>query len=123
MDKQKAFDIAYKGIITQNSASAVPQGSRMSCRYKLNDKKCTIGHLIEDKDYNPSIEKLSLEYLYRGAKLPSYLMDLPLHFLSDLQEAHDHSVRIARKDNDLFIKSFLEQMNTIANHYGLQLPA
>jgi hypothetical protein len=109
---QSAFDTAYNGVIAQGGPSMDEAGT---CLYRgPNGRKCSLGHLILDEEYDPNWDK-------KGGAAAS---GLPLtggvtlyRLVEKMQEAHDY----AAKAED-FMGLFENLMSQVAKDFNLTIP-
>jgi hypothetical protein len=63
-NRQRLFEEMVTGLYNQNSKS---ENTREGCMYRLEGKKCAIGHLIPDVMYMSSMDERSEETPYGGS--------------------------------------------------------
>jgi hypothetical protein len=85
MTHQEAYNTAVKGLAGQGFLRSV---GRHGCMYRGNEgRKCAVGHLIPDSQYNPAGEaSWGLGQVMED--VPA-LRGLSYEFLHNLQKAHD----------------------------------
>ena len=118
MNNQEAFNKAVLGVVAQGGPSLVANHSGFisQCAYRAEDgRKCAVGHLIEDEDYDPFIEKKSVSHLYLRGYIPK-LMDVSVELLIKLQDAHDYLL------TDEHLGEFIVNAKDIASEYNLTFP-
>lgn len=112
ISKEEVMRISVEGILKQGVPSAIfNEHGELSALYRSNDGcKCGIGHLIKDKDYNPSIENLTCNH-------PSIIKVLPeiseLNsinsvevFYWNLQRTHDDAAVQSMRERKIFISVY-----------------
>src|SRR5262245_12433945 len=96
MDRQAVFDTVAKGLLEQNARSIGADDER--CLFRgLDNRKCAVGFLILDNEYDPAMEKLPLEHVLSGPIAARLGADIryeethssDLSFLYQLQAIHD----------------------------------
>ena len=118
VNNQEAFNKAVLGVVAQGGPSMVePHLDYCSqCAYRAeNGRKCAVGHLIEDEDYDPYVERKSVSHLHFRGYLPK-LSDVSVELLVELQDSHDSM--LADENLDEFIKDAKD----IASRYNLTFP-
>lgn len=87
--KQEMFDTVSLGLARQGGPARNKNGL---CVYRGPDgRKCALGHLIADDEYQIDMEEKGVAGLVKTGLLPVRLMGHEA-FLYDLQQAHDHAV-------------------------------
>jgi len=114
MTTQTAFNKIVKHLKKQGwKKSAHPEdyvGDEPNCLYRGPDgMSCAIGCLIKDKDYDRSMEGQEVDNLIDNFSL-TYLEEIDLSFLSDMQYFHDGGM-----------SNPAEELDAIADTYGLKL--
>ena len=89
------------------------------CRYRSPDgSKCAAGHLIADNSYSPLLEgKLVSDGSVLAALRNSGVLmesDEDVHFIMDLQEAHDKSANAVLRNSGTFLELFNLAMAEVA---------
>lgn len=109
---QTAFDKVCERLFDGKGQCIGTEG----CLYRRSDgNKCAIGYLIEDKDYDVSIEDSSVKYI----TLPCYLQEVDLDLLNALQVVHDKPIHwTVNTFNDYGLVS----LKQVAIAYNLILP-
>lgn len=118
---QRMFNKIYLGLQAQGwKQSKGNVGGKVKCAYRGDDnRKCAIGHLIEDDHYKPLIENFSIGYdavrlaVMRSQNLNEQKMQDLQDLLSILQRAHDH-----RDNPEAMQQAFQHE----AEFHGLQIP-
>lgn len=127
---QEIFDIAVGGIIAQGGPSVRPSKSRFGgsavCLYRgNNDRKCAVGQLIADEDYDPAWEGIGISGSRPAGtgtgpddirKAAGITNDVQLRLARDLQRAHDLCGSYAGKE---FFRCFIPKVVGIASLCGL----
>lgn len=88
MSNQEIFDEVVKGLESQSWIASI--GENGYCQFRgLGGRKCAIGWLIPDDDYNKAFENLNgdIERLLKKLE-QSYTIEL-LEFLWELRDLHD----------------------------------
>lgn len=124
MNHQEAFDIALNGILSQGGPSQRGgTGARNThCLYRGPEgRKCAIGWLIPDDEYQVHFEEGSLGDVYEAC--PS-LDGLDDDILDRIQRAHDNAAIDAGRgqpqtDMAIFKENFLTLMQSVASDYDL----
>ena len=127
LDRQKAFDIAGLRILEQKRPSLDLSGL---CRYRTYlpeaELRCTIGWLIPDYRYHPSLEDHAGGHIDHVAHraLATDLGTDPckedIGLLAALRFAHDASANALRYGNcSIFLAEFIRRMQIVARRYGL----
>lgn len=118
-NKQELFNKAFLGMKSQGFAPSMSGGS---CTYRsLKGMKCAIGHLIDDEDYEESIEGATalnvvvLKSLFTNDAYDS-LNDEDKAFIYDIQLCHDNEHTTTLDDAPIKIK---ERFFTFAEQYDL----
>lgn len=112
MTAQEVFDTAVTGVINQGGP-ALAMATR-SCRFRGdNGRKCAVGWLISDEDYDPRMESFTFPTLLEA--YPETLRDLVPHqkLLKELQLSHDAML------DDSELRWFKEICARIADKFGL----
>jgi hypothetical protein len=134
--KQEIFDVVAKHLLTQKAQARtlVEYGSLGECAYRTGDgMRCAIGALINDADYDPTIEGLTVSNLRTLSRLKwsnhesgfvaraTLFRDMlikagvdvtdrnTVRLMEDLQEVHD-----AGK-----VDSWVLALNEVARYHGL----
>jgi len=124
MTNQEIFDKVLHAIRQQGRAAVdnytSGNGSPITiCRYRKIDKetgavlKCAAGHLIPDDRYSESFEGLPAGAVWELGAFPDITEKQAGFLLSDLQNAHDHSLHNGS------LSKWEENMQRIAKNYGL----
>jgi hypothetical protein len=127
MDRQQIFNKAIKGILDQGGPSVtlnMSTGKLTSCRYRGPDgTKCAIGHLIDDEEYDPSMEGYSVtgEQFFKWQNKIEKMAELEPSFLADLQAIHDNAVTSTLWKQEKFIAQFKLNARKFASSYNLRL--
>lgn len=121
---QQLFDNAYIGVLKQGGPSVSPSGK---CLYRHGDRKCGVGHSLPDELYKPEFDTDSetaiSELIEEYPEVRNYFQHVDKNFLTELQDAHDHSPRSDSGLHDpLFERCFKENMKALAHAYGLTIP-
>lgn len=119
MNRQEAFEKAYKGIVAQGCAARSPHGA---CLYRgPGNTKCAIGHLLTDEQ----IVKHNIPEGLGASFLPRSLLEELLPgdigapmFFGDLQSVHDGAAHAEGK----FIDAFNSRAGAFASNYDLVVP-
>ena len=117
MNTKQMFYKAVNGVFEQGGRSAAGN----ICRYRDPDGlKCAVGHLMDDKYYNPSAEGPFHPDTEPGrvlvASIGRFLSCAEVDMLQALQAAHDRWSQLSDKE---FIPYFMEKCATLAEDYGL----
>ena len=67
------------------------EDDNVTCRYRIDEKKCAIGRHIPDEIYHNSIEGGGIESLLVRECLPKEIIDLGISFLNHVQALHDNN--------------------------------
>ncbi|MES0134488.1 hypothetical protein NKJ88_05925 [Mesorhizobium sp. M0016] len=119
MNRQKAFDTAYLGVIKKGKPSMTKGGG---CVYRgPNRRKCDIGQLLTNKEAEglDSSDDTSVRKLFRAGALPARFIEADLDFYDELQSAHDQAADTSKD----FLDAFRANMATVARDYELTVPA
>lgn len=119
MNRQEAFDKAYKGIVAQGRGSS----NDWQCLYRGDGgTKCAVGQLLSDEQ----ITRYGIRNSQGVSELAPELLDelLPCDskagvFLSELQDAHDQATWCAVPN---FIEAFKLRAADVAKKYELTVP-
>lgn len=123
--RQEVFDAAVKGLASQGferSMSKHIDTLTEVCAYRgEGGLKCSIGHLIPDEAYDPSIEGFGISLLVEKSsgqfsREVDYMFDFgefDSHFLGRLQSAHDIGETPAK---------MVERLRMLAIDEGLMYP-
>lgn len=92
MNTQNIFDKVAKHLLTQNTKCA----DGLSCYYMMNNLKCAIGCLIDEKHYYPDLEHLPASHievrqvLFKSNVIDNVILNNEIEkLLIDLQFIHD----------------------------------
>ncbi len=92
--KQELFDKVCEGLASQNWEQCFHE----CCRYEYNGKRCAIGHLIDEKEFQAQYGKKLCEMIGTVTISPSikkYICEKygeeNIDFLRDLQRVHDNA--------------------------------
>ncbi len=123
MNKQEAFDKAWRGVVKQGKKSI----AWSECRYKMVDAdgaelRCAVGYLLTDEQLACLMgQNPSAFHLVDIIKTP--IIDGDAHeqryFLGEIQKAHDVTGFLV---GPAFIKEFKERMSDLAEDAGLTIP-
>ena len=94
---QETFDLVLNGMRAQGGPSAVvdSSGHGVQCLYRgPNGRKCAVGLIIPDKDYNPSIEGTTASKALGMSLVEGTILD-------GLQRVHDRCA-YKRNASDLY---------------------
>jgi hypothetical protein len=120
LNRQEIFNTVYVALVKQGE----PSKSKFDrCCYKgVSGLKSSIGHLILDQDYKPSMEKNSVDSLIFRGLLPKYLIGNidDTKFLVDLEDAHDE---MGHETKTKWLSYFKKEMKRIADVYNLTVPS
>lgn len=87
MNSQEVFDTVAKHLFAQGERSMDERAWGYAYR-AVDGKKCAIGILIPDREYDPSMEDTAVRDIL--VDVPS-LNGIPTHLLTALQQVHDFS--------------------------------
>jgi len=90
---QAVFDNVVAALAAQGGPSRadLPDTAGGGCAYRGDyGRKCAVGHLIRDDEYEPSMENQSVEGLLDRHLLPDRLIPFA-GLLGSLQDAHDRA--------------------------------
>ncbi len=129
MNKQEAFDKAWRGVVKQGRKSRDERSGNGECCYKLVDGngaelRCAVGHLLTDEQLvqlggqNPSARALAA--IFASPIVEGVDRREEQYFLHELQKCHDNVGHLAGPQ---FIKEFKERMTDLAADCGLTVPA
>jgi hypothetical protein len=118
--RQDLFDRAVRGVLEQGKPSTAQADA--GCYYRNHaGLKCAVGHLIDDSDYDPSMERLV------AGKLVERFPQLGFHghtlLLSQLQGAHDGAAKLAHYTNgtpETFLRYFRDKAKRVAESFKLE---
>ena len=125
---QQEFNTSVRGIFAQGGPSIRPDGE---CVYRgRGGKKCAIGHLIIDDEYDKKMDGLeggvNVSGLIEDYKV-STLSKERERFYNNLQAAHDWSAidcielpPRSKKRKKEFFGGFVERVRVIAKNYNLK---
>ncbi len=116
MTEQEAFTKIVLGLRKQGRKSEGPANDGDYCSESLcmlrgdDGTKCAVGILIDDGDYTPDMEEVTLAVLHAQDSTPA---GLPFTFLACMQEIHDscdvdqweRKWEAYARDNDLEMQS------------------
>lgn len=90
MDAQEIFDKVVAHLRQQGKPAMGIDGA---CFYRLEDRKCAVGCLIEDSEYHPKMEHLQFSELIQRADIcPASLKErfaTQIGLITALQRIHD----------------------------------
>lgn len=114
INRQEAFNIAYRGLRSQGFEQSLLPGTKATCAYRgAEGRRCAIGWLVGDDVYDPKMEGGGVH------RLVSYLQTKyssdDQEFLGELQACHD---RYSAGDPAV-MQSYLAEF---ARRYDLQVP-
>jgi hypothetical protein len=94
MNKQEVFDKVATHLLTQNAKAMLPEDEEYpveSCAYRAPDgKMCAVGCLIDEKLYDPSFERNSIDDRYLAEAISkSGVPNEAWQLITDLQWLHD----------------------------------
>jgi hypothetical protein len=115
---QTAFDIVAVGLLKQGGPSVDIVKRQKVCRYRSkNNRKCAIGLLVDDKEYNPGFEDYGVSLVFYN-RISQYLYNkkYDLAFLAKLQHAHD---TCREYEGIEFVREFVKNMKITAIVYRL----
>jgi hypothetical protein len=106
---QQVFNFIVEKMISSGKCFDEEEGC---CKYRANNNKCAVGHIIKDEDYTADFEGLVVSD--RGSLIRDYCSNkgVNLYLLSDLQSTHD---RVSMNKWGEITKEFEE----IATNYSL----
>lgn len=112
---QQLFNDAYLGLKSQDFRQSA---NDFGCMYRHGKLKCAIGHCIPDHLYDPDMDSLtSMSTIVNNQQVQGVIdrlyPDFDLDFAEKLQIVHD----MADKG------SMQESLITLAEEYGLEVPA
>lgn len=104
MNLQKAFDIAYTGVVKQGAPSL--DWNYRCCFNGKHGRHCAIGWILVEEEFEDIFDAE-----YRA-------------FIDGLRMAHDNAIgwEVNPGSNEMFIKIFKASMTTLANDYNLEIP-
>lgn len=109
---QEIFDTVKQHLLTQNARSE--NGYSTLCMYRgIEGRKCAVGCLIDDEDYDPKFEGRTVRSLLAEHKLPEPLateFQRNENLLTSLQDIHD----------GLKIEDWSSELHRVAAEHGLQ---
>lgn len=112
MNAQECFNL----IVLQMMAQGEPSISKdKACAYRgLEGRKCAAGHLLPDKDYDPTMEGRSFASLVES-NLVSLKFDHPstVEMIQMMQKAHDNAGR------KFFVQDFRTEARRVAEIFRL----
>ena len=124
--KQEIFDKSVFGLRGQGGPSfVIDDRGDINCRYRApNGRKCAVGHVISDADYDGQFEGRV------AAGLPTQLVKYlgGPHLIGDLQAAHDEEVVRVRYqckkaskpfDDSKWLRFFEARAQVVAECHGL----
>ncbi|MDF0603201.1 hypothetical protein P1J78_20875 [Psychromarinibacter sp. C21-152] len=103
---QHHFDTACAALIRQG----VPSGSPSGCLYRDGDRRCAVGWLIPDENYDPSIEGEPADQIDHLIPGPTDAV-----FLERLQKCHDNAPNYPSS----FISEFKRRARQLAEIFDL----
>jgi hypothetical protein len=113
--RQAWFNMAYAGLRSQGFTHSW-RPNTTACAYRgEGGRRCAVGWLIPDEEYNPLMEGSSCMWLLDGPFCPRSLRGIDgsdAAFLSLLQKAHDAYIE----------EAIQERLHRIAEDYGLTVP-
>ena len=118
MNNQEAFNKAVIGVVAQGGPSMKSRhlGVSSQCVYHAKDgRKCAVGHLIEDEDYDHVIENKTVTHLHVMGYIQK-LSNVSVELLVKLQDAHDSMLA------DENLDEFIADAKNIASRYNLTFP-
>lgn len=106
--QQSLFNVVVKAMKKQGKPGLYEGTLGLRCP---DGSKCSLGHLIVDKNYDPEFEKLCPNaVMIEALEMPT----LGYQFYDDLQDAHDKSAKF--KD---WWPAFTKEMTKVARKYFL----
>jgi hypothetical protein len=122
MDKQEAFDIVYKGVLSQGGRSMgyfIGDKKELGCMYRgEKGRKCAIGWLIPDDKYDVKFDSETEYPANPMLVLKEVGIELPYDFVDELQDAHDD----CEARGTPFRIGFITTMTALAGRHGLNVP-
>lgn len=123
LNRQDILEATVMGIVTQGGPSLDDGGNPA---YRGNDGcRCALGFLIDDANYDPSLEGFNLDsYSVSGAlakSLPEFDCD-DRKFLRELQWAHDLTVDDMEYDDADFWSGWVTRLVELCKDTGLRFP-
>lgn len=118
MTDQEAFNIMVQHLRTQGAQSLQPG---RGCLYRHPDgvRRCAVGVLIPDEQYQSSLEDNTVEMIYE--KVPA-LHSINLRMLSMMQDAHDSRRMVGSRTTISWAHFMEEEYKEIAQEFGLTVP-
>jgi hypothetical protein len=119
--EQSLFDHVAVALLNQDGPSLDEEGT--SCMYRDGKgRKCAIGHGIPDEKYDPGMENNKpLTLLEQFPSLAEEFGAVSVHFLTDLQHAHDcYNGEWPSKAG--WEEYITRALTNFAKHYNLTLP-
>ena len=117
MEKQEIFNIVATKLLEQGKPCSV----NGICRYRYNEMRCAVGHLLNDDQLDQIIglqgETVNALITYKGNVVPAYF-HVEKIFLRALQTAHDVPARVD-SNPDTWLESWKTYMQHIASEYKL----
>ena len=115
MKRQDIFDKVYKHLLNQGAKSLAKNGS---CLYKSGGRKCAIGCLIDDKNYDSTklehkgISSTLVQDAVKNSNKGMHLNKITKDMLASLQAVHDN--------NDP--ENWQTVLHRLAKRYNLKIP-
>lgn len=105
--EQEVFDQVATHLLTQNEQSSINRGAtgEVFCRYRAGDLMCAAGCLIDDNEYNETLEGEGWHGLVQQGIAPKEHETL----INSLQEIHDETV----------VNNWFSELKDLAFNYGL----
>lgn len=123
MNRQQAFNKAYRGLANQGFVRST-KSDGVQCMYRgIRGRKCAIGQLIPNGQYRPEFENFTgreLDSLEAPELFHRLADDLGIDFLAALQIAHDGS---GPEYQDRTPDEMRDRLETFACAYDLEIPS
>lgn len=128
---QNTFSQVYLALVKQGAPSINDDVqprlgvSTGSCRYRSKDGlKCAIGWLIPDENYQPWLERVSLQSILSGPSEIKHILEAagPFHFLAALQRMHDRAAFNHARSGADFLTRLKVRAETFCSEWRLTMP-
>lgn len=120
--ERAALNRAWAHFVDGNGgpSTRTVEGESIRCQYRGDGgARCAVGLLIDDADYVPTMESLTVGTLIRTHALPT-LSALSASFLGALQRAHDEATHA--EDSDAFRRAVRAKLTALARDFRLPVP-
>lgn len=113
---EEIWQYAYDCIVEQGEASVSSTGV---CLYRgPEDKKCAVGHMIADEDFNEEFNSDSISSIINYFDLNEFDKEVKrkVNFLTALQDIHDNCWYLKGEE---FISEYKKNMKELKQEYAI----